>query len=76
MAVEVDDTASNDLQKSESFSRTSATKLTFSATASIQPTSEKFLLRLLLVKYETRDDGRPAADLILSISCIPNKKTT
>lgn len=49
---------------------------TFSATDSMQAESPGCLLRLSLVKYETSGEVNPAADRMLSISCIVRMKTT
>jgi len=51
-------------------------KTTLSAIDSMHAIRLLCRFRLPFVKYDTKDDDRPAADLMLSTSCIINKKTT
>ena len=52
------------------------TSHTLSATASIHWINAKFLFRLLFVKYETNDAGKPTAERICSMSCMQRRKIT
>lgn len=72
LGIEVDDRIPYNLIYSQTNQRKKVCDLfqkpTFSAKDSIQALRPGWLFRLSLMKYETRDDGNPAADRMLSMS--------